>query len=175
MSAPNSANSARQRAASRIFPRWISADKPLRNCRLPRMGFRGSRVQIPPSRLSRVHGSAGSEPRWGFTFPRHLQSVVPGDGRGRALPLCVGPTRGRQTRARAHWPRRGLLGRGLVPPLLGRQWFVWNNTCGDRATLSYNGSVIDSAFYRPNPPEGVLVRVEGTDELVPARQLSYRR
>ncbi len=57
----------------------------------------------------------------------------------------------------------------------GRHWFAWNNTCGDRATLSFNGSVIDSAFYRPNPPEGVLVRVEGTDELVPAHQLSYRR
>ena len=53
-------------------------------------------------------------------------------------------------------------------------WYVWNNACGDRATLSYNGRVIDSAFYRPNPPEGVLTRLQGTDELVPAGGLSHR-
>ena len=57
----------------------------------------------------------------------------------------------------------------------GRSWYVWNNACGDRATLSYDNRVIDSAFYRPNPPEGILVRVQGADELVPAAQLSYRR
>lgn len=49
-----------------------------------------------------------------------------------------------------------------------RSWFVWNNACGDRATLSYSGTVIDSAYYDPNPPEGVLVRQPGTDRLVPA-------
>lgn len=57
----------------------------------------------------------------------------------------------------------------------GRSWYVWNNACGDRATLSYDNRVIDSAFYRPNPPEGILARRQGTDELVPAGQLAYRR
>lgn len=56
---------------------------------------------------------------------------------------------------------------------LNRGWYVWNNACGDRATLSYQRNVIDSAFYRPNPPEGILVRMQGMDELVPARQASY--
>ncbi len=51
---------------------------------------------------------------------------------------------------------------------LGRSWFVWNNRCGDRATLTFNGGLIDSAQYAPNPPEGLLVRQRGTDLLVPA-------
>src|SRR5207245_6662502 len=31
-------------SGGRVFPRWIRVGKPLRNRRLPRMGFRGSRV-----------------------------------------------------------------------------------------------------------------------------------
>src|SRR2546425_8256421 len=46
MAALNSDNSVCGGSVSRIFPRWIYADKPLRNCRSPIMGFRGSRVQI---------------------------------------------------------------------------------------------------------------------------------
>lgn len=49
----------------------------------------------------------------------------------------------------------------------GRSWYVWNNGCGDRATLAYNGRAIDSTYYEANPPEGVLVRRRGTDRLVP--------
>lgn len=48
---------------------------------------------------------------------------------------------------------------------LGRGWFVRNNACGDRATIRFQDTVLDSAGYRPNPPEGVLVRVPGTDRL----------
>jgi hypothetical protein len=48
-----------------------------------------------------------------------------------------------------------------------RSWFLWNNSCGDRAILSYNGNVIDSAYYDARPPEGELVRQAGTDKLVP--------
>ena len=51
---------------------------------------------------------------------------------------------------------------------LGRSWFVWNNACGDRATVSYNGRIIDSAAYAPRPPEGVLERIVGTDRLEPS-------
>ena len=50
----------------------------------------------------------------------------------------------------------------------GRDWFVWNNDCGDRATIKFQESVVDSAAYRPRPPEGILVRVVGTDLLEPA-------
>ena len=50
---------------------------------------------------------------------------------------------------------------------VGRTWFMWNNVCGDRATLRYSGTVIDSAYYDRNPPEGQLVREPGTDRLVP--------
>jgi len=50
---------------------------------------------------------------------------------------------------------------------LGRSWFVWNNGCGDRATVSYNGGVVDSAWYAARVPEGVLVRSTNSDELVP--------
>lgn len=46
---------------------------------------------------------------------------------------------------------------------LGRSWFVWNNGCGDRAVLRYDGKTIDWAEYRRNPPEGVLRRVPGTN------------
>lgn len=46
---------------------------------------------------------------------------------------------------------------------LGRSWFVWNNACGDEASIGYNGSIIDRASYAPNPPERVLTRVPGTN------------
>jgi hypothetical protein len=46
---------------------------------------------------------------------------------------------------------------------LGRSWFIWNNGCGDQATLTYNGNTVDSASYSPNPPERTLVRVPGTN------------
>lgn len=55
----------------------------------------------------------------------------------------------------------------------GRSWFAWNNACGDRATLSYSGTVIDSAYYETNPP-GVLVRQPRTDRLVPAPAVARR-
>lgn len=58
---------------------------------------------------------------------------------------------------------------------LGREWYVWNNGCGDRATVSYDQRVIDTAGYAPRPPEGVLVRVAGTDRLEPVRQWAYGR
>ncbi len=58
---------------------------------------------------------------------------------------------------------------------LNREWFVWNNACGDRATLAYEARVIDSAFYRALVPEGQLVRVQGTDELVPVGRQSLLR
>jgi hypothetical protein len=48
---------------------------------------------------------------------------------------------------------------------LNRSWYVWNNQCGDRVTVSYNNAVIDSAYYNSNPPEGQLYRVAGTDRL----------
>jgi hypothetical protein len=51
---------------------------------------------------------------------------------------------------------------------LNRGWFVWNNACGDRATLSHQSTIIDWARYRPNPPEGELVRSVGTEWLEPA-------
>jgi hypothetical protein len=51
---------------------------------------------------------------------------------------------------------------------LGRDWYVWNNVCGDRATVRYKQTVVDTAGYAPRPPEGVLVRVSGTDRLEPA-------
>ena len=46
---------------------------------------------------------------------------------------------------------------------LGRGWYVWNNMCGDRARLTYNGADLDWATYGPNPREGVLVRVPHTN------------
>jgi hypothetical protein len=49
----------------------------------------------------------------------------------------------------------------------GRSWFAWNNGCGDRAFLSFNGNVIDSAYYDARPPEGELGRQAGTDKFVP--------
>lgn len=55
---------------------------------------------------------------------------------------------------------------------LDHGWYVWNNRCGDRATLSYDNRVIDSAYYSPNPAEGILYRVQGTDRLEPR---SYQR
>jgi hypothetical protein len=50
---------------------------------------------------------------------------------------------------------------------LNRGNFVWNNICGDRATLRVSsGGQIDSAYYDRNPPEGVVLeRVQGTDRL----------
>jgi hypothetical protein len=56
---------------------------------------------------------------------------------------------------------------------LGRDWFVWNNACGDRVTVRYQQSVLDSAGYAPHPPEGVLARVPGTDRLEKVRQWAY--
>jgi len=56
---------------------------------------------------------------------------------------------------------------------LNRDWFVWNNDCGDRATLAYQSTVIDSAHYAARPPEGVLSRVSGTDRLEPAARSAY--
>jgi hypothetical protein len=50
---------------------------------------------------------------------------------------------------------------------LGRSWFVWNNACGDCASLWYNDQRIDFARYDPRPPEGVLVRIAGTNLLQP--------
>ena len=57
---------------------------------------------------------------------------------------------------------------------LGRGWYIWNNRCGDRVTTRNAGTIQDSAGYAPNPPEGVLVRVAGTDRLVPAHLAAYR-
>lgn len=51
---------------------------------------------------------------------------------------------------------------------VNRDWFVWNNACGDRAAFACSGQSIDSAAYRPNVPEGELRRVPGTDLLEPA-------
>lgn len=51
---------------------------------------------------------------------------------------------------------------------LGREWYVWNNVCGDRVTIRYKTTLVDSAGYAPRPPEGVLLRVPGTDRLEPA-------
>jgi hypothetical protein len=82
-------------------------------------------------------------------------------GKGQHLRLHTG-------HGSSHWSG------GTYHMYLGRSWFVWNNACGDRATLFFQESVIDSAFYRPDPPEGQLVRAQGTDELVPAGQLVYR-
>ena len=56
---------------------------------------------------------------------------------------------------------------------LNRDWFVWNNDCGDRATLGFQSTVIDSARYAPRPPEGVLNRALGTDRLEPAARAAY--
>ena len=46
---------------------------------------------------------------------------------------------------------------------LGRSWFVWNNGCGDQATISYSGSTVDWAAYAPNPPERILTRIPSTN------------
>jgi hypothetical protein len=54
---------------------------------------------------------------------------------------------------------------GVLHVYLGRDWYVWNNVCGDRATVTFQETVVDTAGYRPRPPEGVLVRVPGTDRL----------
>jgi hypothetical protein len=56
---------------------------------------------------------------------------------------------------------------------LGREWYVWNNGCGDRCTVTYDGRVVDTAGYAPRPPEGILVRVVGTDRLEPVSQWAY--
>jgi hypothetical protein len=41
---------------------------------------------------------------------------------------------------------------------LDRENYVWNNDAGDRATLrDWKGEVIDSAWYAPFPPEGVIL------------------
>jgi hypothetical protein len=48
----------------------------------------------------------------------------------------------------------------------GRSWFVWNNDCGDRAALEFNGLVLDWAAYAPSPREGILVRVPNTNRFI---------
>ena len=48
----------------------------------------------------------------------------------------------------------------------GRSWYIWNNQCGDQATISYDGQVIDWAQYSSSPREGVLVRVPGTSRFM---------
>lgn len=61
----------------------------------------------------------------------------------------------------AHWE-------GAVQHLyLGRANYLWNNACGDTATLiNPSGIVIDTASYAPRPPEGtVLLRQAGTNLL----------
>lgn len=62
---------------------------------------------------------------------------------------------------------------GTLHIYLNRSWFVWNNDCGDRVTLAYSNSVIDSASYAARPPEGVIHRVAGTDRLEPPTQQPY--
>jgi hypothetical protein len=51
-----------------------------------------------------------------------------------------------------------------------RDNFVLNNRCGDRITVTwldgYGRRVSDAAYYRPNPPEGVVLRRHG-DALEP--------
>ena len=54
----------------------------------------------------------------------------------------------------------------LVHTYAGRNWFLWNNRCGDKAVFSFGQSVIDWAAYTPNPREGVLVRQQGTNRFV---------
>ena len=49
---------------------------------------------------------------------------------------------------------------------LGRSNYVWNNRCGDLATLATAKGTIDWASYASNPGEGrVLRRIAGTNEL----------
>ncbi|HEV2855669.1 MAG TPA: lamin tail domain-containing protein [Thermoanaerobaculia bacterium] len=49
---------------------------------------------------------------------------------------------------------------------VGRSNYIWNNNCGDRATLAIEGGTIDWARYTPNPPEGrILRRVAGTNNM----------
>lgn len=47
---------------------------------------------------------------------------------------------------------------------LGRRNYAWNNDCGDRASLAYNGTTIDWAQYDPNPREGLLKRIDNTNK-----------
>lgn len=89
-----------------------------------------------------------------YTFPSvQLQS-------GNRVRVCTG-------RGTPHW-----IGSTLYV-YLNRDWFVWNNGCGDRATLAYQSTVIDSARYAARPPEGVLNRVAGTNRLEPAARPAY--
>lgn len=62
---------------------------------------------------------------------------------------------------------------GVLHIYLNRTWFVWNNACGDRGTLVFSDATIDSAQYGPKPPEGILIRISGTDRLEPAMGRSY--
>jgi hypothetical protein len=52
-----------------------------------------------------------------------------------------------------------------------RSNYLWNNACGDTATLRLtNGGRIDWASYDPHPPEGVVLnRVPGTNQLSAVR------
>lgn len=70
-------------------------------------------------------------------------------------------------RVRIHTGSGNAWWEGLVLHVyVGRGWFVWNNGCGDRAVLDFNGNVVDWAEYGPNPREGVLVRVQNTNRFV---------
>jgi hypothetical protein len=49
---------------------------------------------------------------------------------------------------------------------LGRGNYVWNNACGDYVVLRLTGGTLsDWAKYDPNPPEGILRRVQSTNVL----------
>jgi hypothetical protein len=64
---------------------------------------------------------------------------------------------------------------GTYHMYLGHDWYIWNNGCGDRATIMQGATKVDTAGYAPRPPEGVLVRRAGTDLLVPAPALLTTR
>lgn len=64
---------------------------------------------------------------------------------------------------------------GTFHMYLGRDWYIWNNRCGDRATIMQGATTVDTAGYAPRPPEGLLVRRSGTDLLVAAPALLATR
>ncbi len=47
---------------------------------------------------------------------------------------------------------------GIFHNFLGRSNYVWNNRCGDIASLAISGTVIDWALYVGNPTEGKILR-----------------
>lgn len=58
----------------------------------------------------------------------------------------------------------------------GEDAFVWNNANGDRALLyrESNKDRVDTASYRPNPPEGVTLSRVGDEFLAVQYQGAYR-